>query len=53
MRFGIGIGLLLVVIWVVAFLVMKVTSFAIHLLLLAAIVFAVLQLVGRFRQRAP
>jgi hypothetical protein len=50
MRFGIGIGLLLVVIWAVAFVVMKITSFAIHSLLLAALVFAALQLMGRFNR---
>ena len=53
MRFGIAIGLLLVVIWVGAFVVMKITSAAIHLLLLAAVVFVVLHLVARFRGRTP
>jgi hypothetical protein len=53
MRFGIGIGLLLLVVWVVAYLVMKVTSVAIHLLLLAAVVFVVMHLIGRLRGRTP
>lgn len=51
MRVGLGIALVLMAIWVVAFVVMKVTSAAIHLLVLAAVVFAVMHLVARFRGR--
>ena len=50
-RLGVGIGVLLIAVWVVAFVVMKVTSAAIHLLLLAAVVFIAMQLVGRLRGR--
>jgi len=50
MRLGIAIGLLLVVIWVVSYVVLKVTSAAIHLLLLAAIVFAALHAYQWLRQ---
>jgi hypothetical protein len=46
---GVAIGLVLVVTWVVAYVVMKVTSAAIHLLILGAIVMLVLNVVGRMR----
>ncbi|MET0283726.1 MAG: hypothetical protein ABW352_04630 [Polyangiales bacterium] len=46
---GIGIGLVLVVTWVVAYVVMKVTSAAIHLLILGAVVMLALNVVGRLR----
>lgn len=39
MRLGMGVGLALLAVWVVAFVIMKVTSAAIHLLALAAVVF--------------
>lgn len=47
-KFGLlALALLLVAVWVVAWLVLKVTSGLIHLLLLFAIVSAVLHLLGR------
>jgi hypothetical protein len=48
---GVGIGIGLLVIWVVAYVVMKVTSAAIHLLILGAVVALVLNVVGRVRNR--
>lgn len=45
------LGLLLVVLWVVAFVVFKVASFLIHLLLLAAVVMIVWGLVKRGASR--
>jgi hypothetical protein len=51
MRMGVGIAVVLLAVWVIAFVVMKVTSAAIHLLVLAAVVFAVMHLVSRFRGR--
>lgn len=39
MRTGMVIGVVLLAVWVVSYLVMKVTSMAIHLLVLAAAVF--------------
>ena len=51
MRAGIGIAVVLLAIWVVSFLVMKVTSVAIHLLVLAAVVFVAMHLFARFRGR--
>lgn len=50
-RLGIGIGVVLIAVWVVAFVVMKITSAAVHLLLLAAVVFIAMQVVGRLRGR--
>jgi hypothetical protein len=50
-RVAIGIGVVLLAVWVVAFVVMKVTSVAIHLLVLAAVVFIAMHLVSRFRGR--
>jgi len=51
MRMGIALGLVLLVVWVVAYIVLKVTSAAIHLLLLAAVVFAALHVYSWVRQR--
>jgi hypothetical protein len=51
MWLGVGLAVLLTVIWVVANVVMKVTSMAIHLLLLGAAVVLAVNIVGRIRQR--
>jgi hypothetical protein len=51
-RLGIGIGVVLLAVWVVSFVVMKITSMAIHLLVLAAIVFIAMHLIARFRGRS-
>jgi len=48
---GIALGAVLLVTWLVAFVVMKVTSAAIHLLVLAAVAVVVLNVVGRVRNR--
>ena len=48
---GVGIGLVLLVTWVVAYVVLKVTSAAIHLLILGAVIMLVLNVVGRVRNR--
>ncbi len=43
----ISIGVTLIVVWVLAWLVFKVASFAIHLILLAGIAFLVLSLIRK------
>ncbi len=48
---GVAIGLVLLVTWVVAYVVMKVTSAAIHLLIVGAAVLLLLNVVGRVRNR--
>jgi hypothetical protein len=48
---GVAIGLVLVVTWVVAFIVTKVTSAAIHLLVVAAVIMLVLNVISRVRNR--
>ncbi|MDB4985965.1 MAG: hypothetical protein JWN04_1143 [Myxococcaceae bacterium] len=50
MWLGGGLAVVLIVTWVVAHLVMKVTSMAIHLLLIGAVVVLVANVVGRIRQ---
>jgi hypothetical protein len=45
------IGILLVIVWVFSFVVFKVTSWALHLLILFAILAAIMQLVRWFRTR--
>jgi len=45
----IGLAVLLVVIWIVARVVMAVSSVALHLLLVVAVIAAIIWLVGRFR----
>lgn len=47
-----ALGVVLLVVWVVSFVVLKITSLAIHLLLVGAVVFFVLQAIGRFRRGA-
>lgn len=51
MRLGMGIGVALLAIWVVSFVVMKVTSAAIHLLVLAAVVFMAMHVVSWIKNR--
>jgi hypothetical protein len=51
MWMGVGLALFLMVTWVVAHLVLKVTSMAIHLLVIGAVVMLVLNVVARIRQR--
>ncbi|MDB4975944.1 MAG: hypothetical protein JWN48_4285 [Myxococcaceae bacterium] len=48
---GVALGLMLVVAWVVVHLVIKVTSMAVHLLLLGAVVFIAMNVFNRIRQR--
>jgi hypothetical protein len=48
---GIGIGIVLLVTWVVAYVVMKVTSAAVHLLIVGAVIVVVLNVLGRVRNR--
>jgi hypothetical protein len=43
----ISIGVTLIVLWVLAWLVFKVASFAVHLILLAGIAFLVLSLIRK------
>jgi large-conductance mechanosensitive channel len=47
------VALALLLVWVVAGLVFKVLGAAIHLLLLAAAVFAIISVVQRVRRRTP
>jgi|GEM_PF-2335030 large-conductance mechanosensitive channel len=47
------VALALLLVWVVAGLVFKVLGAAIHLLLLAAVVFAIISVVQRVRRRTP
>lgn len=51
MWLGVGLALILVLSWVVALVVMKVTSMAIHLLIVGAVVLLAVNVVGRVRQR--
>ena len=51
MWMGVGLALFLMVTWVVAHLVLKVTSMAIHLLVIGAVVTLALNVVARIRQR--
>jgi len=51
LRVALGLGFVLLAVWVVAFVVMKITSAAIHLLVLAAVVFVAMHLIGRLRGR--
>lgn len=46
------LGIVLLVLWALAWLVFKVLSFAVHLLLLAAVVFVVWGLLKRGARRA-
>jgi hypothetical protein len=48
---GVAIGLVLVATWVVAYIVMKVTSAAIHLLIVGAVIMLVLNVISRVRNR--
>jgi hypothetical protein len=51
MWMGVGLALFLMVTWVIAHLVLKVTSMAIHLLVIGAVVMLALNVVARIRQR--
>lgn len=53
MRVAIGIAVVLLTVWVIAFVVMKVTSAVVHLLVIAAVVFIALHFVQRLRGRGP
>ncbi|MBW3573029.1 MAG: hypothetical protein KY467_18185 [Gemmatimonadetes bacterium] len=46
------LGLALLVLWAIAWLVLKVVSFAVHLLLIAAVLFVVWGLVKRGARKA-
>jgi hypothetical protein len=46
-----GIAILLVVIWIVARVVLAVTSFAIHLLWVVAIIAAIIWVIGLVKKR--
>jgi hypothetical protein len=48
---GVALGIVLLVAWVLAHLVMKITSMAIHLLVIAAVVVVVLNVVNRVRHK--
>lgn len=48
---GVGLAVILIVTWVLAYLVMKITSFAIHLLVIGAVVMLAVNVLGRVRQR--
>jgi len=47
MRKWISIGVTLIILWVVVWAVLKVTSFLVHLILIAGLAFLVLSLVRR------
>lgn len=47
MKKWISIGVTLIIVWVLAWLVFKVASFAVHLILIAGLAFLVLSLVRR------
>jgi hypothetical protein len=49
---GVALGIVLLVTWVIAYLVMKVASLAIHGLLFAAAALVILNVVGRLRARS-
>jgi hypothetical protein len=51
MWLGVGLAVLLLITWVVAQVVLKVTSMAIHLLAIGAVVMLVANVVGRMRHR--
>jgi len=51
MWMGVGLALFLMVTWVVAHVVLKVTAMAIHLLMIGAVVTLALNVVARIRQR--
>lgn len=51
MRTGMVVGVLLLAVWVVSYLVMKITSVAIHLLVLAAAVFMAMHVYAWFKSR--
>lgn len=46
-----GLGVLLLIVWGVSFLVFKVAGWAIHLLILAAVVAGIIHLVGWIRNK--
>ena len=47
MRKWISIGVTLIIVWILAWLVFKVASFAVHLILIAGLAFLVLSLVRK------
>lgn len=49
---GAALGIVLLITWVIAYLVMKVTSMAIHVLLFAAAAFVVMNVISRLRGRS-
>jgi hypothetical protein len=46
-----GLGVLLLIIWSVSFLVFKVAGWAIHILIVGAIIAGLVHLVARFRNK--
>lgn len=51
MWLGVGLAMILMITWLVAHLVMKITSLAVHLLVVGAVVVLAANVVGRIRQR--
>jgi hypothetical protein len=51
MRGLVALGILLVIAWVIAFVVLKIAGLLIHLLLLAGVVVLILGLIRRIRGR--
>lgn len=47
----IGLGVLLLVVWAVAYLVFQVASAALHLLIVAALIAGAVHLLQRYRER--
>jgi hypothetical protein len=50
-RWLIGIAITLIVVWVLAWLVFKIVGFAVHLLVIAAVIFLIAGLVRRGARR--